>query len=270
MDFKKTAIQIRKSIVDMIFHSQSGHPGGSLSSVDILNYLYFKEMNIDPSDAKCPNRDRFVLSKGHAAPVLYATLAERGFFSKELLSTLRKLDSPLQGHPDSKKVPGVDVSTGSLGQGVSNAVGLAMGAKLDDSAARIYTILGDGELQEGLVWEAVMAAAHYKLDNLVVIVDNNGLQIDGKNEDVINLGSISDKFESFGFNVIEIDGHDYEQIAKAFNNARTTKDAPTAIIAKTIKGSGVSFMENQAGWHGIAPNADQLATAIEELSKEAK
>jgi transketolase len=270
MDFNKTATEIRKSIVNMIFHSQSGHPGGSLSSADILNYLYFKEMNVDPSAPTDPNRDRFVLSKGHAAPVLYATLAERGFFDKELLPTLRKLNSPLQGHPDSKKVPGVDISTGSLGQGISNAVGLAMGAKLDESSARVYTILGDGELQEGLVWEAVMAAAHYKLDNLVAIIDNNGLQIDGKNEDVINLGSISDKFRSFDFNVIEIDGHDYEQIANAFDNARATKGTPTVIIAKTVKGSGVSFMENQAGWHGIAPNAEQLATAIEELSKEAK
>ena len=270
MDLKTTATEIRKSIVDMIFHSKSGHPGGSLSAVDILNHLYFKEMNVDPSSAKDPNRDRFVLSKGHAAPVLYATLAERGFFDKELLPTLRKLDSPLQGHPDSKRVPGVDVSTGSLGQGISNAVGLALGAKLDNSVARVYTILGDGELQEGLVWEAAMAAAHYKLDNLVVIIDNNGLQIDGKNEDVINLGSISDKFKSFDFNVIEIDGHDYEQIANAFASAKQTKDAPTAIIANTVKGSGVSFMENEAGWHGVAPNAEQLAAAIAELSEVAK
>lgn len=268
MDLNITAAQIRKSIVDMIFHSQSGHPGGSLSSVDILNYLYFKEMNVDPHKTKAPNRDRFVLSKGHAAPVLYATLAEYGFFDKGLLPTLRKLNSPLQGHPDSNKVPGVDISTGSLGQGISNAVGLALGAKLDDSTARVYTILGDGELQEGLVWEAVMAAAHYKLDNLVVIIDNNGLQIDGQNEEVINLGSISDKFKSFDFNVIEIDGHDYTQIANAFDDARITKGIPTAIIAKTVKGRGVSFMENQAGWHGIAPNAEQLATAINELSKE--
>ena len=270
MDLNMTATEIRKSIVDMIFHSKSGHPGGSLSAVDILNYLYFKEMNVDPNNREDPNRDRFVLSKGHAAPVLYATLAERGFFDKALLPTLRKLNSPLQGHPDSKKVPGVDVSTGSLGQGVSNAVGLALGAKLDHSDARIYTVLGDGELQEGLVWEATMAAAHYKLDNLVVIIDNNGLQIDGKNADVINLGSIADKFKSFDFNVIEIDGHDYEQIAAAFDNARKTKGAPTAIIAKTVKGRGVSFMENEAGWHGVAPNAEQLAAAIAELSEVAK
>ena len=270
MDFNITATEIRKSIVDMIYHSKSGHPGGSLSSVDILNYLYYKEMNVDPSNPKDANRDRFVLSKGHAAPVLYATLAERGFFDKALLPTLRKLDSPLQGHPDSKKVPGVDVSTGSLGQGISNAVGLALGVKFDDSPARVYTILGDGELQEGLVWEAAMAAAHYKLDNLVVIVDNNGLQIDGKNEDVIHLGSVADKFRSFEFNVLEIDGHDYEQIANAFDNAKATKGAPTAIIAKTVKGKGVSFMENEAGWHGVAPNKEQLDAAIAELSEVAK
>ena len=267
MDFNITATEIRKSIVEMIYHSKSGHPGGSLSAVDILNYLYNKEMNIDPHNPKDPHRDRFVLSKGHAAPVLYATLAERGFFDKSLLSTLRKLDSPLQGHPDSKKVPGVDISTGSLGQGVSNAVGIALGAKLDHSPVRVYTLLGDGELQEGLVWEAAMAAAHYKLDNLVVIVDNNGLQIDGKNEDVIDLGSVADKFRSFDFNVIEIDGHDYEQIASAFDLAKTTKNVPTAIIAKTVKGKGVSFMENEAGWHGIAPSADELAIALKELSE---
>jgi len=270
MDFNIAATEIRKSIVDMIFNSQSGHPGGSLSSVDILNYLYFKEMNVDPANAKDANRDRFVLSKGHAAPVLYATLAERGFFDKALLPTLRKLDSILQGHPDAKKVPGVDVSTGSLGQGVSNAVGLALGAKLDGTDSRVYTVLGDGELQEGLVWEAIMAAAHYKLDNLVAVIDNNGLQIDGKNEDVISLGSIADKFKSFDCNVIEIDGHDYAQIANAFDQARATKGMPTVIVAKTIKGSGISFMENVAGWHGVAPNADQLAAAIAELSEVAK
>ena len=265
MDFNVTATAIRKSIVEMIFHSQSGHPGGSLSATDVVNYLYFKEMNIDPANPKDPNRDRFVLSKGHAAPVLYATLAERGFFGKEILPTLRKIGSPLQGHPDSKKVPGVDVSTGSLGQGISNAVGLALGAKLDDNGSRVYALLGDGELQEGLVWEAAMAAAHYKLDNLVAIVDNNGLQIDGKNDDVIALGSVADKFKAFGFNVLEIDGHDYSQIADAFEIARNTKGMPTAIIAATVKGQGVSFMENQAGWHGIAPNEEQLNNALAEL-----
>ena len=265
MDFNTTATQIRKSIVDMIFHSQSGHPGGSLSIVELLNYLYFKEMNVDPSNPTDPNRDRFVLSKGHASPVLYATLAERGFFSKDQLPTFRKIESPLQGHPDSKKVSGVDVSTGSLGQGVSNAVGLALGAKLDQSPARIYTILGDGELQEGLVWEAAMAAAHYKLDNLVVIIDNNGMQIDGLNDDVISLGDIATKYEAFGFNVISIDAHDYGQIEQAFDAARGHKGAPTAIIAKSVKGKGVSFMENQPGWHGIAPNKEQLDAAIAEL-----
>ena len=265
MDFTKTATSIRKSIVEMIYHSKSGHPGGSLSAVDIVNYLYFKEMFVDPLNPKDPNRDRFVLSKGHAAPVLYATLAERGFFAKDLLPTLRKMGSILQGHPDSKKVPGVDISTGSLGQGISNAVGLAMGAKLDKTDVRVYTLLGDGELQEGLVWEAAMAAAHYKLDNLVVVVDNNGLQIDGKNEDVINLGSIADKFRAFDFNVLEIDGHNYDEIAKAFETAKTTKGVPTVIVAKTIKGNGVSFMENQAGWHGIAPSKDQLDQALTEL-----
>jgi len=265
MDFTTTATAIRKSIVEMIYESKSGHPGGSLSAVDIINYLYFKEMNVDPANPKCPNRDRFVLSKGHAAPVLYATLAERGFFSKDLLPTLRKIGSPLQGHPDAKKVPGVDISTGSLGQGISNAVGLAMGAKLDGNDVRVYALLGDGELQEGLVWEAIMAAAHYKLDNLVAVVDNNGLQIDGKNEDVINLGSIADKFRAFDCNVLEIDGHNYDEIAKAFTTAKTTKGQPTVIVAKTVKGSGVSFMENQAGWHGIAPNKEQLDQALTEL-----
>jgi len=265
MDFNKTAIEIRKSIVDMVYHSQSGHPGGSLSIVDILTYLYGKEMNVDPANPRDPNRDRFVLSKGHASPAIYGTLAEFGFFDKALLPTFRKIGSILQGHPDSKQVPGVDVSTGSLGQGISNAVGLALGAKFDKVDSRVYAILGDGELQEGLVWEAAMSAAHYKLDNLVAIVDNNGLQIDGNNEDVMDLGSIADKFRAFNWNVVEIDGHDYEQIASAFDNARATKSAPTVIVAKMIKGRGVSFMENQAGWHGVAPNKEQLDAAIAEL-----
>ena len=270
MNLNSTATEIRKSIVSMIYHAKSGHPGGSLSAVDVVNYLYFKEMNIDPNKATDPNRDRFVLSKGHAAPVLYATLAERGFFDKELLPTLRKLDSPLQGHPDSNKVPGVDVSTGSLGQGISNAVGLALGAKMDDSSARIYALLGDGELQEGLVWEAFMSAAHYKLDNLVAIVDSNGLQIDGNVEDVMNVGCLVNKFKSFDCHVIEIDGHDYEQIAKAFDEAKETKGKPTVIVANTVKGKGVTFMENQAGWHGNAPSEEQLNAAMEDLAKEAK
>lgn len=270
MNLNSTATEIRKSIVNMIYHAKSGHPGGSLSAVDVINYLYFKEMNVDPKHPKDPNRDRFVLSKGHAAPVLYATLAERGFFDKASLPTLRKLNSPLQGHPDSNKVPGVDVSTGSLGQGISNAVGLALGAKMEGSSARVYALLGDGELQEGLVWEAFMAAAHYKLDNLVAIVDDNGLQIDGNVEDVMNVGSLTAKFKSFDCHVIEINGHDYEEIATAFDEAKKTINKPTVILAKTIKGKGVSFMEDQAGWHGNAPNEEQLNLALEELAKEAK
>ena len=265
MDLNKNAVAIRKSIVEMIFHSQSGHPGGSLSIVQLLNYLYGKEMNVSAANPKDAGRDRFVLSKGHASPAVYATLAEYGFFDKDLLPTFRKIESPLQGHPDSKKVPGVDVSTGSLGQGVSNAVGLALGGKMDNSGTRVYTILGDGELQEGLVWEAAMAAAHYKLDNLVVMVDNNGMQIDGLNDDVVGLGDIAAKFTAFGFNVLSIDAHDYGQIESAFHAAREHKGAPTAIIAKSVKGRGVSFMENQPGWHGIAPNKEQLDAAIAEL-----
>ncbi|RDY27619.1 transketolase [Romboutsia weinsteinii] len=262
------ANNIRKSIIDMIYSSKSGHPGGSLSAVEILTYLYFKEMNIDPQNDKKQDRDRFVLSKGHAAPVLYATLAERGYFEKDKLNSLRKLYSPLQGHPDSKKLPGVDVSTGSLGQGISNAVGIALGAKIDNSDVRVYSVLGDGELQEGLVWEAFMAAAHYKLDNLVAIIDNNGLQIDGKNEDVMNIYSLKDKLKAFNFNVLEVDGHSFEEIEKAFDNARNTKGLPTVIIAKTIKGKGVSFMENEAGWHGNAPSLEQRNIAIEELQSK--
>lgn len=268
---ENNAIEIRKNIIDMIFESKSGHPGGSLSSVDILTYLYFKEMKINPKEADKKDRDRFVLSKGHAAPALYATLAEAGYFDKEMLGTLRKLNSPLQGHPDSKKLPGVDISTGSLGQGISNAVGLALGGKIDKSDMRVYCLLGDGELQEGIVWEAFMAAAHYKLDNLVVIIDNNGLQIDGKNEEVMNVQSLSEKMKSFNFNVLEIDGHSFEEIENAFINARNSKSVPTCIIAKTVKGKGVSFMENQAGWHGTAPNLEQKNKALEELGfKEVK
>jgi len=270
MNLNSTATEIRKSIVNMIYHAKSGHPGGSLSAVDVVNYLYAKEMNVDPKSPKDPNRDRFVLSKGHAAPVLYATLAEYGFFDKALLPTLRKLDSPLQGHPDSNKVPGIDVSTGSLGQGISNAVGLALGTKMDDSSARIYALLGDGELQEGLVWEAFMSAAHYKLDNLVAVIDSNGLQIDGNIEDVMDVGCLVDKFKSFGSHVIEINGHNYEEIVAAFDEAKATKEKPTVIIANTIKGKGVAFMEGQAGWHGNAPSEEQLNIALEELAKEAK
>lgn len=265
MDLNQTAKEIRKSIVKMVHESKSGHPGGSLSAVEILTYLYFKEMDIDPKDPKKIDRDRFVLSKGHAAPVLYATLAKRGYFDKSLLSTLRKLNSPLQGHPDSKRLVGIDVSTGSLGQGVSNAVGLALGNKLDHSNGRIYTLLGDGEVQEGLVWEALMAASHYKLDNLIVIIDNNGLQIDGENKDVMNIDSLYKKLEAFYFNVLEIDGHNFNEIEEAFKSAKCTSGVPTCIIAKTIKGKGISFMENQASWHGVAPNKEQLERALRDL-----
>lgn len=251
----------------MLCESKSGHPGGSLSCADILTYLYYEKMNIDVSNPKWEQRDRFVLSKGHAAPALYSVLAEKGFFPKEELKTLRKTGGLLQGHPDSKHVPGVDVSTGSLGQGISNAVGMALGLKAQNNNARVYAVLGDGELQEGLVWEASMAAAHYKLDNLVAIVDFNGLQIDGKNEEVMGISPLDEKFRGFGFNVIECDGHDYEELDKAFKNAEETKGKPTVIIAKTVKGKGVSFMENQAGWHGQAPNKEQTEQAITEIMK---
>ncbi|MBS6500527.1 MAG: transketolase [Clostridium sp.] len=258
---------VRKNIIEMLCESKSGHPGGSLSCADILTYLYYEKMNIDVSNPKWEQRDRFVLSKGHAAPALYSVLAEKGFFPKEELKTLRKTGGLLQGHPDSKHVPGVDVSTGSLGQGISNAVGMALGLKAQNNNARVYAVLGDGELQEGLVWEASMAAAHYKLDNLVAIVDFNGLQIDGKNEEVMGISPLDEKFRGFGFNVIECDGHDYEELDKAFKSAEETKGKPTVIIAKTVKGKGVSFMENQAGWHGQAPNKEQTEQAITEIMK---
>lgn len=258
---------VRKNIIEMLCESKSGHPGGSLSCADIVTYLYYEKMNIDVSNPKWEQRDRFVLSKGHAAPALYSVLAEKGFFPKEELKTLRKTGGLLQGHPDSKHVPGVDVSTGSLGQGISNAVGMALGLKAQNNNARVYAVLGDGELQEGLVWEASMAAAHYKLDNLVAIVDFNGLQIDGKNEEVMGISPLDEKFRGFGFNVIECDGHDYEELDKAFKNAEETKGKPTVIIAKTVKGKGVSFMENQAGWHGQAPNKEQTEQAITEIMK---
>ena len=258
---------VRKNIIEMLCESKSGHPGGSLSCADIVTYLYYEKMNIDVNNPKWEQRDRFVLSKGHAAPALYSVLAEKGFFPKEELKTLRKTGGLLQGHPDSKHVPGVDVSTGSLGQGISNAVGMALGLKAQNNNARVYAVLGDGELQEGLVWEASMAAAHYKLDNLVAIVDFNGLQIDGKNEEVMGISPLDEKFRGFGFNVIECDGHDYEELDKAFKNAEETKGKPTVIIAKTVKGKGVSFMENQAGWHGQAPNKEQTGQAITEIMK---
>ena len=262
---KEIARNIRKDIVSMIHTSKSGHPGGSLSAVEILTALYFDEMNIDPNNCKMEDRDRFVLSKGHAAPVLYATLAHKGYFDKEELKGLRKINRMLQGHPDMKGIPGVEMSTGSLGQGFSVACGMAMASKLDNAPWRVYALLGDGEVQEGIVWEAAMSAAHYKLDNMVAFLDYNGLQIDGKTEDVMDIGSIVDKFKAFGWNVIEIDGHDFDQIFAALDMAKETVGKPTMIVAKTIKGKGISFMENQASWHGTAPSDKDLEQALIEL-----
>ena len=267
LELMKTANEVRKGIVTAVHSAKSGHPGGSLSAADIYTYLYFEEMNIDPKDPKKADRDRFVLSKGHTAPGYYSTLAHRGFFPVEDLTTLRKVGSYLQGHPDMKHIPGVDMSSGSLGQGISAAVGMAISAKLSNDDYRVYTLLGDGEIQEGQIWEASMLAGHRKLDNLVVIVDNNNLQIDGKITDVNSPYPIDKKFEAFNFHVINIDGNDFDQIEAAFKEARKTKGMPTAIIAKTIKGKGVSFMEDQAGWHGKAPNDEQYAQAMEELEK---
>ena len=256
---------IRKDIVSMICKSKSGHPGGSLSAVEILTALYFDQMNIDPTNPKMEDRDRFVLSKGHAAPALYATLSERGYYDKEELNHLRQIGSMLQGHPDMKKIPGVEMSTGSLGQGFSVACGMAMAAKLDNAPWNVYALLGDGEVQEGIIWEAAMSAAHYKLDNMIAFLDYNGLQIDGDVESVMNINPIEDKFKTFGWNVITIDGHDFDQIFAALDMAKDTVDKPTTIIAKTIKGKGVSFMENQASWHGSAPSEEQLQQALSEL-----
>jgi transketolase len=259
------ARNIRRDIVTMIHSSKSGHPGGSLSAVEILTSLYFDEMNVDSRNPKMEDRDRFVLSKGHAAPVLYSTLAEKGYFDKSELNSLRKIGAMLQGHPDMKGRPGVEMSTGSLGQGFSVACGMAMASKLDNAPWRVYTLLGDGEIQEGIVWEAAMSAAHYKLDNLVAFLDYNGLQIDGEVEKVMNVGPAMDKFKSFGWNVIEIDGHDFDQIFAALDMAKETVGKPTMIIAKTVKGKGVSFMENNAGWHGTAPSDSDLEKALQEL-----
>ncbi|MBK5245859.1 MAG: transketolase [Peptostreptococcaceae bacterium] len=256
---------IRISIIKAVHAAGSGHPGGSLSASDILTVLYFHEMKIDPKDPKMKDRDKFILSKGHAAPVLYSTLAEKGYFPKEELLTLRKLNSKIQGHPDMRKVIGVEMSTGSLGQGFSVAGGVAMANKMDGKSGRVYVLLGDGELQEGLVWEAAMSSAHYKLDNLTAIIDWNGLQIDGNNDDVMTVKPIDSKFESFGWNVISIDGHNIGQIIDALSQAREFKGKPTAIIAKTIKGKGVSFMEDIAGWHGKAPNDEEAEMAVKEL-----
>lgn len=265
---KEKAVAIRKSIIEMLHEAGSGHPGGSLSAADILTVLYFKEMNVDPQNPKMADRDRFVLSKGHGAPVLYATLAEKGYFPKEELFKLRKINAMLQGHPDMKGTPGVEMSTGSLGQGFSAASGMALAAKLDKSPSRVYVLLGDGELQEGIVWETAMAAAHYELDNLTAIVDFNGLQIDGPNEEVMSINPIEDKFKAFGWHVISINGHSFDEIIDAFQSARETKGKPTMIIAKTVKGKGVSFMENQVGWHGNAPKKEEAEQALKELGGE--
>ncbi|TCL45511.1 transketolase [Harryflintia acetispora] len=261
------ATKIRLGVIEGVYHAKSGHPGGALSSSDILAYLYFQEMRIDPQNPEWEDRDRFVLSKGHAAPGLYAALANRGYFPVEELGTLRHIGSRLQGHPDMKGIPGVDMSTGSLGQGVSAACGMAKAAKLMGKDYRVYALLGDGEIQEGQVWEAAMFAGHQKLDNLCLIVDNNGLQIDGNIEDICSPYPIDEKFAAFGFATINIDAHDYGQIADALAQARQTKDGPTAIIAKSTKGKGVSFMEGQASWHGTAPNEEQYRQAMGELQK---
>ena len=267
LELMKKANDIRKDIVTAVHAAKAGHPGGSLSAAEIYTYLYFVEMNVDPENPKKADRDRFVLSKGHTAPGYYAALAERGFFPVEDLKTLRHTGSYLQGHPDMKHIPGVDMSSGSLGQGVSAAVGMAAAAKIYGDDYRVYTLLGDGEIQEGQVWEAAMLAGHRKLDNLVVIVDNNNLQIDGCIDEVNSPYPIDKKFEAFNFHVINIDGHDFDEIAKAFDEAKQTKGMPTAIIAKTLKGKGVSYMEDQAGWHGKAPNDEEYAVAMEELEK---
>ncbi|WP_304432421.1 transketolase [Acutalibacter muris] len=261
-----TAAKVRAGIIEGVYNAKSGHPGGSLSSADIFTYLYFEKLNIDPQDPKCPKRDRFVLSKGHCAPGLYAALALRGYFSPDELKKLRHIGAMLQGHPDMKGTPGVDMSTGSLGQGISAAVGMALAAKMDGKDYKVYCLLGDGEIQEGQVWEAIMFAAHHKLDNLCLILDYNGLQIDGDVEKVAGLEPIDEKLRSFGCEVAVADGHDFESLESAFNAARECSCKPFAIIARTTKGKGVSFMENQAGWHGKAPNAEQYQKAMDELN----
>ena len=268
LELQKTANEVRKGIVTDVHAAKAGHPGGSLYAEDVYTNLYFEEMNIDPKDPKKADRDRFVLSKGHTAPGLYSTLANRGYFPVEDLTTLRQIGSHLQGHPCIQHTPGIDMSSGSLGQGISTAVGMAMSAKLTGDSYRVYTLLGDGEIQEGQVWEAAMFAGHRKLDNLVVIVDNNGLQIDGRIEDVCSPYPIDKKFEAFNFHVINVaDGNDFDQLRAAFKEAKETKGMPTAIVMKTVKGKGISYMENQAGWHGKAPNDDEYAQAMEELKK---
>ena len=267
IELAKVACKVRMGIIEGTFNAKSGHPGGSLSIADMISYLYFNEMNIDPQNPKEDNRDRFVLSKGHAAPALYAVMANRGYFPVDEIKTLRKINSRLQGHPSMHYLPGVDISSGSLGQGISAACGMALGAKLKGDAFRVYTILGDGEIEEGQVWEAAMYASAKKLDNLVAIVDNNNLQIDGTVEEVNSPYPIPEKFAAFGWNVIEIDGHSFDEIENAFNAARECKGKPTAIIATTVKGKGVSYMENQVSWHGSAPNAEQYEIAMNELNE---
>lgn len=266
-ELRKKAVKVRQGALEAIYGAGSGHPGGSLSAADLFTYLYFEEMNVSPTLADSADRDRFVLSKGHTAPGLYSVLAEVGYIPRKDLRTLRHIGSYLQGHPDMKHIPGVDMSSGSLGQGISAAVGMAIAGKLDNADYRVYTLLGDGEIQEGQVWEAAMLAAHKKLDNLVVIVDNNNLQIDGAIDEVNSPYPIDKKFEAFNFHVINIDGNDFDQIDAAFKEAKTVKGCPTAIIAKTIKGKDVSFMENQAGWHGKAPNDEEYAVAMADLEK---
>ena len=267
LELQKTANEVRKGIITAVYNAKSGHPGGSLSAADIYTYLYFEEMNIDPENPKKADRDRLVVSKGHTSPGYYSALAHRGFFPVEDLKTFRHVGSYLQGHPDMKHIPGVDMSSGSLGQGISAAVGMAISAKLSGDDYRVYTLVGDGEIQEGQVWEASMLAGHRKLDNLVVIVDNNNLQIDGTIEEVNSPYPIDKKFEAFNFHVINVDGHDFDSLRAAFKEAKETKGMPTAIIAKTVKGKGVSYMENQVSWHGSAPNEEQYKVAMEELEK---
>lgn len=267
-ELEKIANNVRVGIIESVYAAKSGHPGGSLSIADILTVLYFNQMNIDETKPQDKSRDRLVLSKGHCAPALYSTLAERGFFEKGLLKTLRNINGNLQGHPDMNKIPGVDMTTGSLGQGLSVANGMAMASKLGGEGIRVYCICGDGELQEGQIWEAAMSSSHYKLDNLCVIVDNNNLQIDGNVNKVMNIYPLDEKFKSFGFEVIHVDGHNIAELISAFGQAKKVKGRPTAIIANTIKGKGVSFMENEAGWHGKAPNQEEYEVAINELTRE--
>ena len=264
-DLRKIAAKLRIEVIKMLKEAKSGHPGGSLSACEIITTLYFKEMNIDSTNPNWPERDRFVLSKGHGAPILYAALAEKGYFPKEELMKLRKIDSMLQGHPDMKGTPGVDMTTGSLGQGLAAANGMALAGKLDNKKYRVYALLGDGEVQEGIIWEAAMLAAHYKLDNLTVFLDHNGLQIDGLNREVMNIEPIDEKFKAFGWHVINIDGHNFQEIIDAIEEAKNTKGKPTIIIAKTVKGKGVSFMENKYEWHGKAPSEEEAVKALDEL-----